>query len=50
MRRPDQRLTDLIRLRKAAEDSGDADGAFVREIGGSFAEESKRHERPRKRR
>lgn len=45
----DERLVDLLRLRKAAEESADADAAFVREIGRQIAEESKRHERRRRR-
>lgn len=50
MKRDEERLTDLLRLRRAAEDAGDADDRFVREIGRQIAEENKRHERLRRRR
>lgn len=50
MNRDEERLADLLRLKRAAEESGDADGGFTREIGRQIAEESKRHERSRRRR
>lgn len=42
MSKPDDRLVDLLRLKKAAEQSGDADDGFAREIGRQIAEEVKR--------
>lgn len=50
MGKPDERLADLVRLRRVAEDAGDVDAGFLREIGRQIAEESKRHERLRRRR